>query len=124
MIIGTGIDMIEVERVKALVDKGETTQARFFHAGEMAYCNAQKNYAESYAARFAAKEALFKALGTGWRDGMAWHEIEIRLDALGKPELFLHGEALAKAGSLGVQKIHVSLSHLKDLALAVVVLEV
>ncbi len=123
MIIGTGIDMIEVERVKALVDKGGTTQSRFFHANEIVYCNTQKNYAESFAARFAAKEALFKAFGTGWRDGMAWNEIEIRLDALGKPELFLHGETLAKAGSLSVNKIHVSLSHLKDLAVAMVVLE-
>jgi holo-[acyl-carrier protein] synthase len=123
MIIGTGIDMIEVDRVKALVDKGEATQSRFYHTNEITYCNSQKNYAESYAARFAAKEALFKAFGTGWRDGMAWHEIEIRLDALGKPELFLHGETLAKARSLGVQKIHLSLSHLKDLAVAIVVLE-
>lgn len=123
MIIGTGIDLIEVERVKTLVDKGEQTKARFFHSGEIAYCEAQTNYAESYAVRFAAKEALFKGLGTGWRDGMGWNEIEIRLDELGKPELFLHGAAHAKASLLGIQKIHVSLSHLKDLAIAMVVLE-
>ncbi|MBX7180724.1 MAG: holo-ACP synthase [Bacteroidia bacterium] len=123
MILGTGIDMIEVERVKSLVDKGEITQQRFFHSGEITYCNSQKNYAESFAARFAAKEALFKALGTGWREGMAWHEIEIRLDELGKPHLFLHGETLKKAESMGVQKTHVSLSHIKETAIAMVVLE-
>ncbi len=123
MIIGTGIDTIEVERAKALVDKSDKTKERFFHPTEIAYCNSQKNYAESYAARFTAKEALFKALGTGWRGGMSFAEIEIRNDELGKPEMFLHGETLAKATELGVEKIHVSLSHLKSIAMAVVILE-
>ena len=123
MIIGTGIDLIEVERAKALVDKGEKAKERFFHPTEIAYCDAQKNYAESYAARFTAKEALFKALGTGWRGGMSFAEIEIRNDEQGKPEMFLHGETLKKANEMGVKNIHVSLSHLKDIATAFVVLE-
>jgi holo-[acyl-carrier protein] synthase len=101
MIIGTGVDIIEVARVKALVDKGEKAKTRFFHPSEIAYCEALANYAESYAARFTAKEALFKALGTGWRGGMSFSEIEVRNNDLGKPEMYLYGETLEKANELG-----------------------
>jgi len=125
MIFGIGIDIIEVARVEKQIAGDDTSFVRrIFSANEMAYCNLKKNKAQHYAARFAAKEAFFKAIGTGWRNGLAWHEIEILDDELGKPNIFLHGKAKQFVDENHIRKLHVSLSHLKETAVAVVILEI
>lgn len=121
MIIGVGTDIIETERVARAVSK-EALKKKVFSEREIAYCEAQNNH-ESFAARFAAKEAFFKALGTGWRDGMGITEVEILNDALGKPEIHLSGKAKEVFEKKGGTHIHVSLSHIKSEAIAFVILE-
>lgn len=121
MIIGIGTDIIEVERVAKAITK-EAFKKKIFTETEIAYCESQKKD-ESFAARFAAKEAFFKALGTGWRDGMGITEVEIRNDKLGKPEIHLTGKAKEVFEQKGGTHIHLSLSHIKSQALAFVILE-
>ena len=124
MIIGIGIDLVEVARVDRLLGRHpRRALERLFTAREVEHCRGSHHPAESYAARFAAKEALFKALGTGWTAGAAWREVEIVSDAAGAPRLHLHGETDRLAGARGVQRTHVSLTHTRDLAGAYVVLE-
>ncbi len=94
-----------------------------FSENEIKYCEAKANKFEHYAARFAAKEAFFKALGTGWKNGTSFNEIEIVNDESGKPELVLLGETAKTVDKMSIGKISVSLSHLKDIAAAVVVIE-
>ena len=121
MIIGIGTDIIEVERVQKAIAK-EAFKKKIFTDNEIAYCEAQHND-ESFAARFAAKEAFFKALGTGWREGMGITEVEISNDKLGKPQIFLSGKAKEVFEQKGGKTIHLSLSHIKLQAIAFVVLE-
>ncbi len=123
MIAGTGIDMIEVERVAEKIRKEKGFRELVFTEKEIAYCEAKTNKYEHYAARFAAKEAFFKAIGSGWTNGTAFNEIEISNDENGKPSLVLLGAtaALFKEKQLGT--ISVSLSHLKIIASAVVIIE-
>jgi len=121
MILGIGTDIIEVARVKRAISK-TAFKAKVFSTREIEYCEAGKG-AESFAARFAAKEAFFKALGTGWRDGMGITEVEILNDDLGKPSIFLSGKALEAFEQKGAKHVHVSLSHIKDKAVAFVVIE-
>ena len=121
MIIGIGTDIIEVERVAKAITK-EAFKKKIFTEAEIAYCESQKKD-ESFAARFAAKEAFFKALGTGWRDGMGITEVEILNDKLGKPEIHLTGKAKEVFEQKGGTHIHLSLSHIKSQALAFVILE-
>jgi holo-[acyl-carrier protein] synthase len=121
MIIGIGTDIIEVERVKSAIAK-EAFKKKVFSEREIAYCESQKKD-ESYAARFAAKEAFFKALGTGWRDGMGITEVEILNDELGKPSLYLSGKAKEVFEQKGGTHVHVSLSHIKTQAVAFVIIE-
>lgn len=124
MIIGIGIDLVEVERVDRLLRRHpRRARERLFTAREIEHCSRSRNAAESYAARFAAKEALFKALGTGWTGGAAWREVEVLPDAVGAPRLRLLGETDRLAGARGVRRTHVSLTHTRDLAGAYVVLE-
>lgn len=123
MILGVGIDMIEVDRIRRLLTKDQGFKERIFTPKEQAYCETKKYKAQNYAARFAAKEAFFKALGTGWRGGMAFHEIEVLNDDLGKPEIILHGKAKQLAEEKGVKRVHVSLSHLRDVACSMVTIE-
>ena len=123
MIFGIGIDEIEVERVEKLIHKEDGLREKLFTSNEIRYCESKKHGARNFAARFAAKEAFLKAAGTGWRDGLAFGEIEITNDGLGKPCLVLHGKASEFAEKNGIRNTHVSLSHLKDLASAIVVLE-
>ena len=123
MILGVGVDQIEVERVRKQVENTPGFRERIFAAGEIAYCESKRRSAEHYAARWAAKEAFFKALGTGWREGMEWPEVAVENDELGKPSLKLTGKAAALAAEHGVSRAHVSLSHLKDVATAYVILE-
>ena len=123
MIKGIGIDMIEVERVAEKISKEKGFRELVFSKTEIAYCEAKTNKYEHYAARFAAKEAFFKAIETGWRDGTAFNEIEITNDAKGKPELGLLGETAKTIAALGIGKIRVSLSHLKSMATAIVIID-
>ena len=121
MILGTGTDIIEVERVKKAIEKPGFKE-KVFTEREIAYCQTSPN-AEHYAARGAAKEAFFKALGTGWRNEMEITEVEIINNELGKPEIVLAGKVLAAFNKMGGKKVHVSLSHIKSTAIAYVIIE-
>jgi holo-[acyl-carrier protein] synthase len=125
MVLGLGTDLIETRRVQESIDRfGERFLERIFTAGEIAYCQRKrKNAAESFAARFAAKEAGAKALGTGISRGVSWKEFEVRREASGRPTLHLSGRAAEVAEAMGVRRIQLSLTHTRDLALAVVVAE-
>lgn len=124
MIVGTGVDLSEISRVSASVERfGERFLQRIFTERERAYCMRKKNFAESLAARFAAKEAGAKALGTGIARGVTWQEIEVTHLPGGRPTLLFHGRAAARAADMGVTAAHLSLSHGRDLAIAQVVLE-
>ena len=124
MIKGIGTDIVEVSRVEGETARhGPEFLQQVFTAAEIEYCERRRRKYESYAARFAAKEAFFKALGTGGRDGITWQEIEIVLDGRGRPDLALRGRAKELADERGVTGVHVSLSHSRELAAAVVVLE-
>ena len=127
MITGIGTDIIEVERVGSRIDKEQGFRELVFSPGEIAYCASKAHPHEHYAARFAAKEAFFKALGTGWAGGTAFNEVEILPDEHGAPQITLLGATRIKL--LGATRSHargkfwVSLSHLQTLAVAVVVIE-
>lgn len=122
MIIGIGCDIIEIERVRRAV-AGEAFKARVFTSGEIAYCESRgRQQFASFAARFAAKEAVLKALGTGLRGG-ALTEIEVTNDELGKPCITLSGYHKDMAAQLGVRQVHLTLSHSRDNAMAYVILE-
>jgi holo-[acyl-carrier protein] synthase len=123
MIFGIGTDIIEVARVEQKLARTEGLKKKLFTETETAYCESKHRPALHYAARFAAKEAFLKAMGTGWRGGHKFDEIEIVNDPLGKPELFVHGKVREFCGARGVTRMSVSLSHVKEMAVAVVVLE-
>jgi holo-[acyl-carrier protein] synthase len=124
MVLGLGTDLIETRRVQESIDRfGERFVERIFTAGEIAYCTRKKNAAESFAARFAAKEAGAKALGTGISRGVSWKEFEVKREASGRPSLHLSGRAQELAEAMGVKRIQLSLTHTRDLAMAVVVAE-
>ena len=124
MVLGLGTDLIEIRRVQESMNRfGERFLERIFSVGEIAYCKRKKNAAESFAARFAAKEAGAKALGTGISHGVSWKEFEVKREASGKPSLHLSGRAAELAGAMGVKKIQLSLTHSRELAMAVVVVE-
>lgn len=124
MILGTGIDLAEVDRIREAVEKhGRRFLERVFTPGEIAYVETKANRHERYAARFAAKEAGMKAIGTGWRRGVRWQDFEVRNQRSGRPELVLHGEAAEVARRLGVGRIHLSLTHTASMAQAFVILE-
>ncbi len=124
MVIGVGTDLIEIARISHSIDRfGDRFLARVFTPREIAYCRRKKNAAESFAARFAAKEAGAKALGTGISRGVSWLELEVAREPSGKPSLSLSGRAAQRARQLGIAKSSLSLTHSKDIALAVVVME-
>ena len=123
MIFGIGTDLIEVERVAEKMEKKQGFKELVFSADEIIYCEARTYKYEHYAARFAAKEAFLKAIGTGWRNGTAFNEIEIYNDEEGKPEISFHGLTAKTIAELKLGKIFVSLSHLKTMACAMVVIE-
>jgi holo-[acyl-carrier protein] synthase len=123
MIFGIGTDMIEVERLASSINKEKGFRELVFSSKEIQYCESRANKFEHYAARFAAKEAFFKALGTGWRNDTAFNEIEILPDQHGKPLLRLIGLTSQTLSELQDSKILVSLSHLKSVASAVVIIE-
>jgi holo-[acyl-carrier protein] synthase len=124
MIVGTGIDITETTRIgEALERHGGRFSRKIFTPGEIAYCEQFKNRAERYAARFAAKEAAFKALGTGWGNGVRWLDVEVMHLPSGKPELRLAGRAEQVARELGVRRMAVSLSHSNEYVVAQVIFE-
>ena len=124
MIVGSGIDLAEIGRIQQSIDRyGSRFLNRIFTAAEQAYCLRKRNSAESFAARFAAKEAGAKALGTGISQGVSWLEIEVVRERGGRPTLRLFGRAAQFAGRLGVAHIALSITHTADLAMASVVLE-
>jgi holo-[acyl-carrier protein] synthase len=121
MIAGIGTDIIQIERIRRAIEK-EALKLKVFSEREIAYCDKDKS-GESYAARAAGKEAFFKALGTGWRDKMGISEVEILNDELGKPFIELSGETLKVFERQGGGRIHISLSHTKENAVAFVIIE-
>lgn len=124
MVLGVGTDLIEIARIQQSVARfGDRFLLRVFTPSEIDYCRRKKNAAESFAARFAAKEAGAKALGTGISRGVSWLELEVMRQPSGKPTLQLTGRAAQRARQLGVANISLSLTHSKDIALAVVVME-
>lgn len=124
MIVGTGVDIAETARVEEVLNRhGTRFSQRLFTPEEIAYCERFKNKAERYAARFAAKEAAFKALGTGWRDGVRWRDVEVTHQPSGKPELVLRGRAEELARGLGVTRAAVSISHTGRYVVAQVIFE-
>jgi holo-[acyl-carrier protein] synthase len=124
MILGVGTDLAEVERIGKSVERfGERFLKRVFTAQERAYAMRRANWAERLAARFAAKEAGMKAIGTGLSGGVSWQHFEVANEPSGRPTLRLYGAALAAANALGVKRTSISLTHTKGMALAVVILE-
>ena len=125
MIVGTGVDLCDVDRMRKAVDAshGARLVERVFTAREIAYAQRKASPYERYAARFAAKEAGMKALGTGWRDGVTWQDLEVMNLPSGRPTLRLHGRATEIAASLKVRNISLSITHTAQQAMAMVILE-
>jgi len=124
MVVGVGTDLMEIARIEESIARfGDRFLARVFTPGEIAYCRRKKNAGESFAARFAAKEAGAKALGTGISQGVGWLELEVTREPGGKPALTLRGRAAARARALGIMHISMSITHSRDTALAVVIME-
>jgi holo-[acyl-carrier protein] synthase len=124
MILGIGIDLVSIARVRGTLDRhGDRALRRLFTDGEVQRCRERGSPHASLAARFAAKEAFFKALGTGWGRGGAWTEVEVVSVAGGAPSLRLSGAAARGAAARGVQRIHLSLTHTEESAAAYLILE-
>lgn len=124
MLLGTGIDVVEIDRIESAIERyGDRFLRRVFTPGEIAYCSRKRNCAESFAARFAAKEAGAKALGTGIQHGVTWTEIEVRRHPGQRPTLHFSGRALLRAEQMGVKHVSLSLTHSQTMALASVQLE-
>ena len=124
MIVGTGIDIAEVDRIAAAIRRhGDHFLQRLFTPAEIAYCEKHRDKFQRYAARFAAKEAAMKALGTGWRKGVRWLDIEVTRLPSGQPSLRLAGQARQFADALGVKNIALSITHSGNSALAQVIFE-
>jgi len=124
MIIGVGTDIIEVERIRDMIVRHRTRFIqRVFTEGEVKYCRGRKRAAEHFAARFAAKEATLKALRIGLRKGITWRDMDVVIGELGQPDIRLAGGAALRAEELGVNHLHVSLTHTENYAAATVVAE-
>jgi holo-[acyl-carrier protein] synthase len=124
MITGIVIDVVQNDRIRNSIERfGDRFLKRIYTEGEMEYCKKCAQPEIHYAARFAAKEAAFKALGTGWAAGVKWKDVEVVRLVSGQPELHLHGEALAHATSAGAKRFFVSLTHDQLVSCAVVILE-
>jgi holo-[acyl-carrier protein] synthase len=124
MIVGTGVDLERVDRIAAAIERhGRRFLERVFTAAEIAYVEDHGRRPESYAARFAAKEAAMKALGTGWDRGVRWVDVEIVREERGRPQLQFHGRAAEIAAEIGCRSASLSLSHTSDYAIAQVILE-
>ena len=124
MIVGTGIDIAEVARIRQAIERfGARFVERVFTEAEIRYCGSKANRFERYAARFAAKEAAMKALGTGWNHGVSWRDCEVMRMPGRRPTLVFHGKAAEFAAKLGVKNTALSLTHTAEQAIAEVILE-
>ena len=124
MIVGSGIDIAEVPRIRRVIERfGDRFIERIFTEGEIRYCDSKANRVERYAARFAAKEAAMKALGTGWNHGVRWRDCEVVRMPGGRPTMTFHGRAGEFAARLGMKNAALSLSHTAEQAIAQVILE-
>jgi holo-[acyl-carrier protein] synthase len=123
-ILGIGTDLAEVDRIEqSIVRYGDRFVKRIYTPGEIAYVSRKANRFERFAARFAAKEAGMKALGTGWSGGVRWQDFEVANLRSGRPTLKLHGKAAEYAAAMGARHVHLSLTHTSTMAMAVVILE-
>ena len=126
MILGIGVDLAEVDRIRDALERpatGERFRQRVFSLGEQAYCERRRRKYESYAARFAAKEATMKALGRGWGREVRWAEIEVIREGGGRPTIRLHGRTAAYAEKLGIRRLSLALTHTAETAMAEVIAE-
>jgi holo-[acyl-carrier protein] synthase len=124
MIVGTGIDIAEVPRIRKAIERfGDRFLQRVFTPAEILYCDSKANRVERYAARYAAKEAAMKAIGTGWNHGVRWRDCEVTRMPGGRPTLSFHGKAAEFAAKLGAKHAALSLSHTAEQAIAQVILE-
>ena len=123
MIFGIGTDIIEIKRVEKLVARGRQYLETIFTENEMDYCEVRARKQEHYAARYAAKEAVLKALGTGWRGGLAYSDIEIIHEESGRPVISVRGDVRKFFDQHQIRNTSISLSHTKEIAIAVVILE-
>jgi holo-[acyl-carrier protein] synthase len=118
-IIAHGIDLVDFPRIERMIEEhGDRFLNRVFTAGEQDYARKHRRPVERYAGRFAAKEAVLKLVGTGWRGQIAWTDVEVRNDVLGRPEVFLSGQVKQIAESMGIERISISISHTADFAMA------
>lgn len=124
MIVGTGVDIVEVSRVEQAIGRfGDRFLSRIFTEREIRYCNSKRNHVERFAARFAAKEAAMKALGTGLRRGVSWQHIEVGHQPGGRPTITFSDAAAEVAAQLGAKRVSLSVSHTEQHAIAQVILE-
>jgi holo-[acyl-carrier protein] synthase len=118
-VVGIGTDIVECQRIANMIRKHDVLfLRRVYTAREIEYCSARKSFAQHYAGRWAAKEAILKAIGTGWAKGIQWTDIEVTNDGGGKPSVTLHGAGLEVAQSRGIEKILISISHCQSFAIA------
>jgi holo-[acyl-carrier protein] synthase len=123
VIFGIGTDIVEVKRVEKMVAKGRRYLETLFTEKEIYYCETKARKSEHYAARYAAKEAVLKALGTGWRGGLAYSDIEITNEELGKPQILVRGEVRKFFEHHQIRQTSISLSHTKEIAIAIIIME-
>ncbi len=124
MIIGIGVDIVDIRRFRGVLERQQDRLIRrVFTPLEQEFCRKHHDPVPFFAARFAAKEALFKALGTGWAKGISWQDVEVRREQSEAPVLALHGRAEEKSRALGACHAHLSLSHSDNSAVAIVILE-
>lgn len=123
MIRGIGIDILEIDRMKKIMEKDGRFIERIFTSAEIQYCSAKAKKEQHFAARFTAKEAFFKALGLGWRNGMAWKDVCVENDRMGKPEIKIDGVTRDFFRKESYRKIHLSVSHSRQYAVSMVIIE-
>jgi holo-[acyl-carrier protein] synthase len=118
-LIAHGIDLVDFPRIERMIERhGDRFLDRVFTAAEQEYARKHRRPAERYAGRFAAKEAVLKLVGTGWRGQIAWTDIEVRNDVMGRPEVLLSGQVQEIAHSMGIERISISITHTADFAMA------
>jgi holo-[acyl-carrier protein] synthase len=123
-ILGIGTDIVDCPRIGHMIERHEDLFiTRVYTAAEIEYCSARKASTQHYSGRWAAKEAVLKALGTGWRRGISWRDIEILNDRNGAPSVTLHGGAKVVCEKAGIQKMHITISHCKYYAVAYAIAE-
>jgi len=123
VVIGLGIDIVEVSRIRKALENGDALARRVFTERELQYCSARKNRYQHFAGRFAAKEAALKALGTGWQEGIRWQDVEVVSGEKGKPELTFYGRAEEILKELKGTSAHLTITHAAEYAVAAVVIE-